>query len=107
KEVLRKKALAQLQRNYGLILVPKKEIIVTDDEEVAELDERYLYEWDPEFYKKSYRIPKFREKIENTIAATYDELDKLSENNDQEQFEKRKEKLKKKIKNMLKTPHSQ
>ena len=105
KEVLRKKALAQLQRNYGLILVPKKEIIVTDDEEVAELDERYLYEWDPEFFKKSYRIPKFREKIENTIAATYDELDKLSENNDQEQFEKRKEKLKKKIKNMLKTPN--
>jgi len=105
KEVLRKKALAQLQRNYGLILVPKKEIIVTDDEEVAEDNERFIYEWDPEFFKKSYRIPKFREKIENTIAATYDELDKLSENNDQEQFEKRKEKLKKKIQNMLKTPN--
>ena len=105
KEVLRKKALAQLQRNYGLILVPKKEIIVTDDEEVADDDERYLYEWDPEFFKKSYRIPKFREKIENTIIAAYDELDKLSEKNDKEQFEKRKEKLKKKIQNILKTPN--
>lgn len=105
KEVLRKKALAQLQRNYGLILVPKKEVIVTDDEEVAMENERYLYEWDPDFFKKSYRIPKFREKIENTIVIAYDELDKLSEKNDKEQFEKRKDKLKKKIQNMLKTPN--
>jgi len=104
-DVLRKKALAQLQRNYGLILVPKKEIIITDNEEVAEDDERFLYEWDPDFFKKTYRIPKFREKIENMIVTAYDELDKLSEKNEKEQYEKRKEKLKKKIQNMLKTPN--
>ncbi|NVM38125.1 MAG: hypothetical protein HWN81_21205 [Candidatus Lokiarchaeota archaeon] len=104
-EVLRKKALAQLQRNYGLILVPKKDIIITEDEEVADFDERYLYEWDPDFFKKTYRIPKFREKVENIIVAAYDELDKLSEKNEKEQYEKRKEKLKKKIQNMLKTPN--
>ncbi|MFW9988520.1 MAG: hypothetical protein ACFFC3_07680 [Candidatus Odinarchaeota archaeon] len=104
-ETLRKKALAQLQRNYGLIMVPKKDIIVTDDEEIAELDDRYLYEWDPDFFKKNYRIPKFREKIENTIAEAHDELDKLTEKGVKEQYEKRKEKLKKKIKNILKTPN--
>ena len=104
-EVLRKKALAQLQRNYGLILVPKKEIIITDNEEFADDNEDFLYEWDPDFFKKSYRIPKFREKIENVIATAYDELDDLLGKNEKEQYEKRKEKLKKKIQNMLKTPN--
>ncbi len=65
--VLRKKGLAQLQRNYGLILVPKRDIKVTEDEEEAEEDESLLYVWDPNFYKKSYRIPKFRARIEAQI----------------------------------------
>lgn len=104
-EVLRKKMLAQLQRNYGLILVPKEDIKVTDDEEEAEEDERYLYEWDPDFFKKTYRIPKFREKIEKTISEAYDELDKLVEKNETEKFEIRKQKLLKKIQNMLKKPN--
>ncbi|MFX0141040.1 MAG: hypothetical protein ACFFDN_45800, partial [Candidatus Hodarchaeota archaeon] len=104
-EVLRKKALAQLQRNFGLILVPKEDIIITDDQEVAEEDDRYLYEWDPEFYKKSYRIPKFREKIEKAIAVAYDELDKLIEKEDKEKYENRKDKLIKKIQNILKKPN--
>jgi proteasome lid subunit RPN8/RPN11 len=104
-EVLRKKALAQLQRNYGLILVPKEDIIVTDDEAVAEENEKYLYEWDPDFFKKSYRIPKFREKIEGVIAAAYDELDELMEKNDKERYETKKYKLIKKIQNLLKKPN--
>ncbi len=104
-EVLRKKMLAQLQRNYGLILVPKEDIKVTDNEEEAEEDERYLYEWDPDFFKKTYRIPKFREKIEKTISETYDELDKLVEKNETEKFELRKHKLSKKIQNMLAKPN--
>ena len=104
-EVLRKKALAQLQRNFGLILVPKENVLITDDEEVAEEDERYLYEWDPEFFKKSYRIPKFREKIEKVIAVAYDELDKLIEKEDKEKYKNRKDKLIKKIQNMLKKPN--
>ncbi|MFW9876850.1 MAG: hypothetical protein ACFFG0_27465 [Candidatus Thorarchaeota archaeon] len=104
-QVLRKKALAQLQRNYGLILVPKQDLIVTDDEVIAEEDENYLYEWDPEFYKKSYRIPKFREKIEKIIASAYDELDKLITKNNKERYENRREKLIKKIQNILKKPN--
>jgi len=104
-EFLQKKALAQLQRNYGLILVPKEDIIVTDDEEIAEEDEKYLYEWDPDFFRKSYRIPKFREKIEKTIAAAYDELDKLNEKREGEKYQIKKKKLIKKIQNMLKKPN--
>ncbi len=104
-EVLRKKALAQLQRNYGLILVPKEDIIVTDDEEIAEEDQKYLYEWDPEFFKKSYRIPKFREKIEKVVATAYDELDDLLGKKQKEKYEIRREKLTKKIQNMLRKPN--
>jgi len=104
-EVLRKKNLAQLQRNYGLILVPKEDIKITDNEVEAEEDERYLYEWDPDFFKKSYRIPKFREKIEKAISEAYDDLDKLEKNNDINKFEARKQKLSKKIQNMLSKPN--
>ena len=104
-EVLRKKALAQLQRNFGLILVPKEDIKVTENEVEAEEDERYLYEWDPDFFKKSYRIPKFREKIENSISEAYDELDKLMERKDREKFVARKEKLMKKIQNLIAKPN--
>ena len=104
-EVLRKKMLAQLQRNFGLILVPKKDIKVTNDEEEAEEDERYLYEWDPEFYKKSYRIPKYREKMEKTISVAHDELDELSGKEETDKYEIKKQKLTKKLKNMLKKPN--
>ncbi|MFX1345823.1 MAG: hypothetical protein ACFFBC_10235 [Promethearchaeota archaeon] len=100
-EVLRKKLFAQLQRNYGLILVPKEDIKITDKEEEAEEGERYLYEWDPDFFKKSYRIPKFREKIEKAISEAYDELDKLEKKIENDKFEARKRKLSKKIQNML------
>lgn len=104
-EVLRKKALAQIQRNYGLILVPKEDIKVTDNEEEAEEDDQYLYEWDPEFFKKSYRIPKFREKIEQNISEAYDNLDNLEENKDSDKYEIKRQKLSKKIQNSLKKPN--
>ncbi len=104
-EVLRKKALAQIQRNYGLILVPKEDIIITTDEDIAEEDERFLYEWDPEFFKKSYRIPKFREKIENIIANAYDELDQLNRISEKEKYDNKQEKLTKKIQGILKKPN--
>jgi len=104
-EILRKKALAQLQRNYGLILVPKEDVVITNDEIEAEDDERYLYEWDPEFFKKSYRIPKFREKIEKMISAAYDELDDLIGKKEEAKFNIRKGKLTKKIQTVLKKPN--
>jgi proteasome lid subunit RPN8/RPN11 len=103
--VLRKKNLAQLQRNYGLILVPKEDIKITDNEEEAEEDERFLYEWDPDIFQKTYRIPKFREKIENAISEAYDELDKLPKKGESEDYEVRRKKLTKKIQAILKKPN--
>jgi proteasome lid subunit RPN8/RPN11 len=102
-EVLRKKALAQLQRNYGLILVPKKDIKLTKDEAEAEEDENYLYVWDPDFFKKSYRIPKFREKVENEIAKYEKSLYDLEKEDNK--YESKKEKYQKKIQNLLKKPN--
>jgi proteasome lid subunit RPN8/RPN11 len=102
-EVLRKKALAQLQRNYGLILVPKKDIKVTKDEAEAEEDENYLYVWDPNFFKKSYRIPKFREKVENEIAK-YEKII-LSLQNDNDKYESKRQKYQKKIQSLLSKPN--
>ena len=66
-EVLRKKGLAQLQRNFGLIMILKRDVKITDNEQEAEDDDYYLYEWDPDIDKKIYRIPKFREKIEKEL----------------------------------------
>jgi proteasome lid subunit RPN8/RPN11 len=103
--LLRKKNLAQLQRNYGLILVPKEDIKITDSEEEAEEDERFLYEWDPDIYKKTYRIPKFREKVENAISKAYDELDQFPKGKETGDFEIRRQKLAKKIQSILKKPN--
>jgi len=104
-EVLRKRALAQLQRNYGLIVVPKRDIRVTNSEEEAEDDDKFLYEWDPEFFKKSYRIPKFREKIENEIQKYETILLEFKKANDSKEFEQKKEKFSKKIRSLLKKPN--
>lgn len=102
-EILRKRYLAQLQRNYGLILVPKSDIKVTDNEEEAEEDERYLYEWDPEFFKKSYRIPKFREKVEDQIKDYEEKLLEIKDDNSK--FKQKKEKFWKKTQSLLSKPN--
>jgi len=104
-EILRKRGLAQIQRNYGLILVPKEDIKVTDNEEQAEEDERYLYEWDPEFFKKSYRIPKFREKIESEIKKYEELLINLKNSNDEKKLNQRKLKFTKRIQTSLNKPN--
>jgi len=104
-DILRKRAFAQLQRNYGLILVPKRDIIITDKEKNVEEDERYLYEWDPEFFKKIFRIPKFREKIEEEIKKDENLLHELLELNELKKFEQKKDKFKKKIQVILSKPN--
>jgi proteasome lid subunit RPN8/RPN11 len=102
-ELLRKKALAQLQRNYGLILVPKDDIKITTDETEAEEDENYLYVWDPEFSKNSYRVPKFREKVENEIAKYEQSL--LNLENEEIRYKKGREKFQKKVQSLLSKPN--
>jgi len=104
-DILRRRYLAQLQRNFGLIMILKKEIKLTDDEKEAEEDDYYLYEWDPDIDKKIYRIPKFREKIEKEFIKYEDILIKIKKTNQMEDFEQKKDKLKKKIKAMLAKPN--
>ena len=104
-EVLRKKGLAQLQRNFGLIMVLKRDVKITDDEIEAEEDDYYLYEWDPDIDKKIYRIPKFREKIEKELKKCEEILIDLKKTNQTTNFQKKKEKFSKKIKEMLKKPN--
>ncbi|MFX0056963.1 MAG: Mov34/MPN/PAD-1 family protein [Candidatus Heimdallarchaeota archaeon] len=104
-ETLRKRALAQLQRNYGLILVPKRDIKITENEEEAEEDDKFLYEWDPEFFKKSYRIPKFREKLEMEIKKYENLLIDIKKSNDSKKFNQKKEKFRKKIQSHLSKPN--
>ncbi|MFX0075617.1 MAG: Mov34/MPN/PAD-1 family protein [Candidatus Hermodarchaeota archaeon] len=104
-EVLRKKGLAQLQRNFGLIMVLKRDVKITDDEQEAEDDDYYLYEWDPDIDKKIYRIPKFREKIERDLKKYEDILIALKKTNQTTDFKKKKAKFSKKIKEMLTKPN--
>ncbi len=104
-EVLRKKGLAQLQRNFGLIMVLKRDVKITDDEQEAEEDDYYLYEWDPDIDKKIYRIPKFREKIEKELKKCEEILIDLKKTNQTTNFQKKKEKFGKKIKDMLVKPN--
>jgi len=104
-DILRKKALAQLQRNFGLIMILKRDIKITDDEIEAEEDDYYLYEWDPDIDKKIYRIPKFREKIEKELKKCEDILINIKKANQTTIFQKKKEKYSKKIKEMLVKPN--
>ena len=104
-EVLRKKGLAQLQRNFGLIMVLKRDVKITDDEQEAEEDDYSLYEWDPDIDKKIYRIPKFREKIEKDLKKYEEILINLKKNNQITEFKKKRAKFSKKIKELLKKPN--
>jgi len=104
-DILRRRYLAQLQRNFGLIMVLKKEIKLTDDQKEAEEDDYYLYEWDPDIDKKIYRIPKFREKIEKELKKCEDSLIKIKKTNQMKDFEQKKDKFKKKNKAILAKPN--
>ena len=104
-EILRKKYLAQLQRNFGLIMVLKRDIKITDDEIEAETEDYYLYEWDPDIDKKIYRIPKFREKIEKELKKYEANLSELNAEKNNHEFNKKKAKYKKKLNEILSKPN--
>ncbi len=104
-EILRKRYLAQLQRNFGLIMVLKRDIKIIDDEIEAETEDYYLYEWDPDIDKKIYRIPKFREKIEKELKKYEANLSELNAEKNNHEFNKKKAKYKKKLNEMLSKPN--
>ncbi len=104
-EILRKKYLAQLQRNFGLIMVLKRDIKITNDELEAENEDYYLYEWDPDIDKKIYRIPKFREKIEKELKKYETILSDFKADKTDPAFKKKKVKYNKKLNEMLAKPN--
>ncbi len=102
--VLRKRLMAQLQRNFGLILVPKRDKKITTSEELAEEEaDRYLYEWNPKFLEEKYRVPHYREKLEKEIAKSKQKLKKILKNKTYNKSEAKKkfEGAKKKIQGEL------
>ena len=104
-EILRKRYLAQLQRNFGLIMVLKRDIKIIDDEIEAETEDYYLYEWDPDIDKKIYRIPKFREKVEKELKKYEANLSELNAEKNNHEFNKKKAKYKKKLNEILSKPN--
>lgn len=103
--VLIEKGFKLLQKNYGLSLIPKKDLTFLDENELEAEDINNSYTWDPESFKKSYQIPKFREKIEIQIKKCEEILKNLLKEEDTAKFKANKSKFKKKLKNMLKKPN--
>ena len=102
--ILRKRLMAQLQRNFGLILVQKRDKKITTSEELAEEEaDRYLYEWNPKFLEEKYRVPHYREKLEKEIAKSKQKLKKILKNKTYNKSEAKKkfEGAKKKIQGEL------
>ncbi|MGV9197295.1 MAG: hypothetical protein ACOC4M_00470 [Promethearchaeia archaeon] len=104
-QTLRRKALAQLQRNFGLIVVPKRDVKVVDDHEEAQEEEDKIYVWDPDFIEKKYRIPKYREKIEEKIKKYEEKLQELLDKGKEERFEKKREEYHEKMESDLEKPN--
>jgi len=99
--VLVKKELAQLQKNYGLVLIPKNESIpFADDDRGSE-----SYEWNYESLIVSYEIPAFREKIENKILNYEKNIERLIKNNLDNDFKSYQQKFKLELKTTLEKPN--
>ena len=103
--VILQKQLAYLQRNYGLILVAKDDSLITKNEERFEDDEKFLYEWDPELFKKSFRIPRFRARIEQEIKKIESILRDLLEKDEIKKYDKKRSKYSKYIQRILSKPN--
>jgi len=102
--ILRKRLMAQLQRNFGLILVAKRDKKITTSEELAEEEaDRYLYEWNPKFLEKKYRVPHYREKLEKEVVKSKRKLKKILKDKTSTKSEAKKkfEEAKKKIQGEL------
>ena len=100
--VLVKKELAQFQKSYGLVLIPKNESIpFADDDRGSE-----SYEWNYESLIVSYEIPAFREKIENKILNYEKNIERLIENNLDNEFKSYQQKFKLELKTTLEKPNA-
>ena len=98
---LMKKGIGQLQKSYGLALVPKLDITITEDSETDHTDINKLYIWDPEAYERSYEIPKFREMTETKIKEYQEILRNFKENNQMDEYKSQSKIFREKLKKLL------
>lgn len=103
--ILRKRLMAQLQRNFGLILVPKRDKKITTSEELAEeYEDKYLFEWDDKLFQKGFRIPRFRENIEKKICKANKKLKQILKVKNLDRFNAVKQKIQQDISKSLEKP---
>ncbi len=103
--ILRKRLMAQLQRNFGLILVPKRDKKITTSEELAEeYEDKYLFEWDIKLFQKGFRIPRFRENIEKKISKANKKLKQILKVKNLDRFNAVKQKIQQDISKSLEKP---
>ncbi|HMF30757.1 MAG TPA: hypothetical protein VKK79_05050 [Candidatus Lokiarchaeia archaeon] len=62
---LRKRQFAQLQRNFGLLLVPKR--LTKDEKQEALGEDEDMWVWDEKYLETMYRIPVFRKRVERML----------------------------------------
>ena len=103
--VISKRHFAYLQSNYGLILIAKEDSFITKKGENFEGDERFLYEWDPELFKKDFEIPRFRARIEKEIKKIENMLRDSLEKDEIKKFERKRKKYSKYIQRILSKPN--
>lgn len=101
-EVLIEKALVKLQKEYGMLLIPKNNEINTENTDQYGIDEDRQFIWDSKFLRKSYRIPKFRKNIESLINEYEDRLNNMAIENQSNNINSKKKKYQKKIVSLLK-----
>lgn len=95
------KLLTNLQKEYGLLLIPKKK---RDDLEEEEL-EKEQYIWELDFYKSKYKKSKFRKKIEMDITNYKEILLDLRNKNQIDTLKEKQKEYVSNINNMLSKPN--
>ena len=101
-EVLIENALVKLQKEYGMLLIPKNNEINTDKIEQYGIDEDRQFIWDSKFLKISYQIPKYRKNIEDLIKKYENRLKNMVTENQSNNLNSQKRKYQKKIVSQLK-----
>jgi len=101
-EVLVERALVKLQKEYGLLLIPKDREIRSENVEEYEDGEKREFIWDSKFLKKSYRIPKYRKTTESLINKYEFRLKNMVTENQSNNLKSQKKKYQKKIVSQLK-----
>jgi proteasome lid subunit RPN8/RPN11 len=104
--ILIRRELINLQKNYGLLLVSKDNNLDMKNQDKIEIqDENKQYIGQLEDYKKSYKIPRFREVIEEELLMYSTILKHLLERGNTIKFEKKSTKYKKKLRKRLEKPN--